>query len=82
MPPNCQQAQEAKGGSREMLLAKFDRIGLRTFERLEVILGTSIYIEQNYKSCHGMFILEKKVQKGKDRKRLATGACPNILLNE
>jgi transposase len=63
MPPNHQQAQEAKGWSRETLLAKATRIGPRTAEAATVILGTSIYMEQNYKSCYGMLMLEKRYSK-------------------
>lgn len=63
MPPNHQQAQEAKGWSRETLLAKAARIGAKTTEAATVILGTSIYMEQNYKSCYGMLMLEKRYSK-------------------
>lgn len=74
MPPNHQQAQEAKGWSRETLLAKATRIGTQTAEVAVAILGASIYMEQNYKSCYGMLMLEKRY--GKDR---LEAACSRAL---
>lgn len=60
MPVNHQKAQEAKGWSKESLLSKATRIGAQTALAAETILGTSIYMEQNYKSCFGMLMLEKR----------------------
>jgi len=65
MPPNHQKAREIKGWTREELLIKAARLGPATAQVAEKILGNSIYMEQNYKSCFGMLMLEKRF--GKDR---------------
>lgn len=60
MPKNHQQAIDAKGWTREELIAKAERIGKITALAAEQILSNSIYMEQNYKSCFGMLMLEKR----------------------
>jgi transposase len=60
MPLNHQQAKAANGWSREELLTKAARLGKNTTQVAEKILGNSIYMEQNYKACFGMLILEKR----------------------
>jgi transposase len=65
MPPNHQKAREMKGWTREELLSKAVRVGPATAQVAEKILSNSIYMEQNYKSCFGLLMLEKRF--GKDR---------------
>lgn len=65
MPVNHQKAREMKGWTREELLSKAARLGPATAQVAEKILANSIYMEQNYKSCFGMLMLEKRF--GKDR---------------
>jgi transposase len=60
MPLNHQQATQAKGWTKEELLGKAARIGIKTATVAELILGNSIYMEQNYKACFGMLMLEKR----------------------
>jgi transposase len=60
MPLNHQQAWQAKGGTKEELVRKAARIGTHTASAAELILGNSIYMEQNYKACFGMLMLEKR----------------------
>lgn len=60
MPKNHQQARDARGWTKEELIHKAERIGKVTALAAEQILGNSIYMEQNYKSCFGMLMLEKR----------------------
>jgi transposase len=60
IPQNHQQAKDAKGWTREELLSKAARLGINTTEVAAQILGNSIYMAQNYKSCFGMLMLEKR----------------------
>ena len=60
MPLNHQQARDAKGWTKEELITKAARIGTSTTTVAELILGNSIYMEQNYKACFGMLMLEKR----------------------
>jgi hypothetical protein len=60
MPLNHQQARDAKGWTKEELITKAARIGTETTRVAELILGNSIYMEQNYKACFGMLMLEKR----------------------
>jgi transposase len=60
MPLNHQQARDAKGWTKEELITKAARIGTRTAGVAELILGNSIYMEQNYKACFGMLMLENR----------------------
>jgi hypothetical protein len=65
MPPHHQKMQEIKGLNREDLLAQAARIGTATVQAATLMLGNSIYIEQNYEACFGMLMLQKKY--GRDR---------------
>lgn len=60
MPPNHQQAKAANGWSQEELLNKAARIGKSVEAVAEKILSNSTYMEQNYKACFGMLMLEKR----------------------
>jgi transposase len=60
MPRNHQQSKASKGWTREELLTKAARLGISTAGVAEQILSNSIYIEQNYKACFGMLMLEKR----------------------
>jgi len=60
MPPHHQRMQQIKGWNREDLLAQASRIGQSTHAAATLMLQNSIYIEQNYKACFGMLMLQKK----------------------
>ncbi|HTN37162.1 MAG TPA: hypothetical protein VL053_08810 [Arachidicoccus sp.] len=60
MPPNHSRMQQIKGFNRDDLLAQALRIGEPTHQVASIILQSSIYMEQNYKSCFGMLMLHKK----------------------
>ena len=60
MPPHHQRMQQIKGFSRDDLLMQASRIGKSTLEAATLMLQNSIYIEQNYKACFGMLMLQKK----------------------
>lgn len=60
MPPHHQRMQQIKGFNREDLLAQASHIGKATLQAAELMLENSIYIEQNYKACFGMLMLQKK----------------------
>jgi transposase len=65
MPPHHLRMQQIKGFNREDLLAQAARIGTATVQAATLMLENSIYIEQNYKACFGMLMLQKKY--GRDR---------------
>ncbi len=52
--------QQIKGWNKEDLLAQATRIGVSVAQATTLMLENSIYIEQNYKACFGMLMLEKK----------------------
>jgi transposase len=60
MPPHHQRMQQIKGWNREDLLTQASRVGKSTEQAATLMLENSIYIEQNYKACFGMLMLEKK----------------------
>lgn len=60
MPPHHQRMQQIKGFNRDDLLAQASRIGKSALEAATLMLQNSIYIEQNYKACFGMLMLQKK----------------------
>lgn len=60
MPPHHQHMLQIKGWTRDDLLAKAKAIGPQTLQAALHILQSSIYIEQNYKSCFGMLMLQKR----------------------
>lgn len=65
MPPHHQRMQQIRGFNREDLLAQAVRIGPSALQAATVMLQNSVYIEQNYKACFGMLMLQKKY--GADR---------------
>jgi transposase len=60
MPPHHQRMHQIKGWNKEDLLAQAARMGTATRQAAALMLENSIYIEQNYKACFGMLMLEKK----------------------
>lgn len=60
MPPHHQRMHQIKGWNREDLLGEARRIGSATVQAVTLMLENSIYIEQNYKACFGMLLLQKK----------------------
>ena len=74
MPPHHQHMQQIKGWNKEDLLAQAARIGTSVLQAASLMLDNSIYIEQNYKACFGMLMLEKKYT----RQRLQA-ACARAL---
>ena len=60
MPPHHQRMQQIKGWNKDDLLAQATRIGTSTLQAATLMLENSIYIEQNYKACFGMLMLQKK----------------------
>jgi transposase len=60
MPPNHQRMKEIKGWSKEDLLEQASRIGESTKQAAALMLDNSIYVEQNYKACYGMLMLQKR----------------------
>ena len=60
MPPHHQRMQLIKGWNKEDLLAQAHRIGSAALQAATLMLENSIYIEQNYKACFGMLMLQKK----------------------
>lgn len=63
MPQNHREARSRKGWTKEELMQKASRVGASTKQVAERILAASIYMEQNYKSCFGMLMLEKRYGK-------------------
>jgi len=63
MPPNHVHIHEVKGWTKEELLLKASAVGPYTRHAAEHMLDNSIYMEQNYKACFGMLMLEKKYTK-------------------
>lgn len=60
MPPHHQRMQQIKGWNRDDLLSQATRVGPATLQAATLMLQNSIYIEQNYKACFGMLMLQKK----------------------
>jgi transposase len=60
MPPHHQRMQQIKGWNKDDLLAQAKAIGTNTLQAATLMLENSIYIEQNYKACFGMLMLQKK----------------------
>ena len=58
MPSNHQYAMNIKGWTKPDMLARAADIGACTAQAVEHILSSSIYPEQNYKSCHGVLMLQ------------------------
>ena len=75
MPPHHQRMHQIKGWNKEDLLVQAGRIGPATRQAAALVLENSIYIEQNYKACFGMLMLEKKY-----RSLRLEAACTRALL--
>lgn len=75
MPPHHQRMKEIKGWNKEDLLEQATRIGEATKRAAALMLDNSIYMEQNYKACYGMLMLQKKY--GTER---LEAACSRSLL--
>lgn len=60
MPPHHQRMQQIKGWNKDDLLEQATRIGNATAQAAALMLNNSFYVEQNYKACFGMLMLEKK----------------------
>jgi len=58
MPSNHQYAMNIKGWTKSDILARAAQVGTNTSRAVEHILNSSIYPEQNYKSCHGLLMLQ------------------------
>lgn len=65
MPPHHKRMHEIKGWNREDLLEQAERLGKDIRQAAELILSSNNYIEQNYKSCFGMLMLDKKYGNGR-----------------
>lgn len=83
MPSNHQYAINVKGWTKADLLAQASSIGSLTHAAVERILISSFYPEQNFKSAHGVLMLEKVY--GRTRleaacKRVLTGTRINYTL--
>ncbi len=63
MPPNHLHMHQIKGWTKESLLSQAARVGQYARHAAEHMLDNSIYVEQNYKACYGMLMLEKKYTK-------------------
>jgi transposase len=74
MPSNHQVAVQIKGWTSSDLLARAGDIGPCTQKAIEHILSGGIYPEQNYKSSHGVLMLQKNF----GRQRLEA-ACARVL---
>jgi transposase len=71
MPSNHRIAMNIKGWTRGDMLAKAAQIGSAAAQVVEHILSAGIYPEQNYKSCHGLLMLQNIY--GRDRLEAACG---------
>jgi transposase len=60
MPPNHQHMHEIKGWNKEDLLKQAKQLGQGIAQAASLILDSNLLIEQNYKSCYGMLMLQKK----------------------
>jgi hypothetical protein len=63
MAPHHQRMQTIKGWNKEDLLLQAKGIGTAALQAATLMLENSIYIEQNYKACFGMLMLQKKYSK-------------------
>jgi hypothetical protein len=73
MPSNHQVALNIKGWTKGDLLQRAKDVGPHTAQAVEHILSSSIYPEQNYKSCHGLLMLQSTF--GRDR---LEAACTRV----
>jgi transposase len=75
MPSGHQHVALQRGFTSEDFLLKAGKIGPSTLAAIELVLKSSFYPEQNYKSCNGVLMLEKKY--GSER---LEAACTRVLL--
>ena len=75
MPSNHQYAMNIKGWTKPDLLARAAEIGTHTAKAAEHILTSGIYPEQNYKSCHGLLMLQNTF--GRERLEAACARALN-----
>lgn len=80
MPPGHANMREIKGWNKGDLLAKANRLGPSVHQAAVLILSNNFFVEQNYKACFGLLMLDKKY--GTDRleaacKRALTGTRVN-----
>lgn len=83
MPPHHLHMYEVKGWTKEGLLSQAGRIGEYTRQAAEHMLDNSIYMEQNYKACYGMLMLEKQYTKQRLEaacRRVASGSRINYTM--
>ena len=59
MPAHHQRMHTIKGWNKEDLLSQAAGTGTATLQAATLMLENSIYIEQNYKACFGMLMLQK-----------------------
>ncbi len=59
MPSTHQHVSKLRGWTKDDLLHEAQKIGPCTMQALEQVLLSSFYPEQNFKSCHGLLMLEK-----------------------
>jgi len=83
MPPHHQRMEQIKGWNRDDILEQALRIGSSAYQAARLMMDNCIYIEQNYKACFGMIVLQKKY--GSDRleapcKRSLQGSRVNYTL--
>jgi len=60
MPPNHAHMLEVKGWKKDELLAKAKQLGTAIHQAAVLILANNFYVEQNYKACFGLLMLDKK----------------------
>jgi transposase len=60
MPPNHAHMLEIKGWNKDDLLTKAKLLGPSVHQAAILILSNNFYVEQNYKACFGLLMLDKK----------------------
>ncbi len=60
MPPHHRHMQQIKGWNKDDLLQQASHVGKATAQAAALILQSNSYVEQNYKSCYVMLMLQKK----------------------
>lgn len=83
MPPGHANMREIKGWNKDDLLAKANRLGPSVHQAAVLILSNNFLVEQNYKACFGLLMLDKKY--GTDRleaacNRALTGTRVNFTM--
>lgn len=62
MPPNHARMKEINGWKKDDLLAMAKRVGPAVYQAAEIILANNFFVEQNYKACYGLLMLNKKYE--------------------